>query len=420
MNELGLYIHVPFCASRCAYCDFYSTTDTLLIDEYVEALLRQIPCVADSTFEDDRCASSPRKRGSSQETKTLGLDSRVKPENDKEGTFEDKGKGTVSTIYFGGGTPSLLGGRLPRIMEAIRQHFIVADDAEITVEVNPDSCDETFLAACTQAGVTRLSIGVQSLNDDTLRFLGRRHTAQEARDAVAAAVAAGFTVSADVIVGVAGIFCQTEPVGAGIDDFFQLVSLGAKHVSVYPLTIEPGTELARRVDAGTWVAPDEDTVADAMEAADDCLSGLGFNHYEIANYALPGYESRHNCRYWTGGDYLGLGPSAVSMRNGGDSGRTRFTLQASLKDYLAKPERSKPVESERLTEVEAGREDVMLAMRLARGVEVDRADALGLSRIFAELARDGLVELVADGTRLRCTQRGWMLGNEVFGRILFA
>jgi len=399
---VGLYIHVPFCLSKCAYCDFESAvSDSRWHTPYVDAVLFAAAHWASYELLDD-----------------------------------------VPTLYFGGGTPTILGNELVRLVEGLRDIATIRPGAEITVETNPDTTDAALVAALVAAGVNRFSLGVQSLDDVVLRALGRRHSAADALDAARVLAGSGQAYSVDLICGVPGQDRQswrTTLVAA--------LGAGAGHMSVYPLSIEDGTPLAERIAAGAMPQPDPDEAAAMMQTAARMLSEVGLDRYEVANYARLGEESRHNSSYWTGVAYLGIGPSAASMlpadafahvadaegwsrdvRVEGAAiasqdaeaaferaARIRFTATSDTTAFIRQP-LAEPAEIERLTASEVAREDVMLGMRLTCGVSAEEIEAAGLSEVFAGLAADGLVEPTPD-TRWRVTERGWLLGNEVFGRI---
>jgi oxygen-independent coproporphyrinogen-3 oxidase len=421
---VSLYIHVPFCVRRCSYCDFYSCTDLSAREAFQHALVRQI-------------ASLPR------------------PES-------------IPSVYFGGGTPSLLASSIADILDTVRRYHTLTDTCEITVEVNPESFTAELCDTWRRAGVNRVSIGVQSIDDATLKTLGRVHNADRARAAVQLAHASGFETSVDLMCAIPG------HEAAFTDSLQWAADCGARHISVYPLTVGEDTALAARIQRGDAPAPDSDTAADQMLLAERVLTGAGFEHYEIANYARPGARARHNLRYWQPGagtgDYLGLGPAAWSMRNRVDGGRERFALHRTLREYLddqcvSEPgvpitgpaETGESGESgaldgvfDVLTAEAARREDLMLAMRVADGVAAGQVQAAGLSAVFEDLVARGLVELFVpdidpgdtsdtsntsnvrsardsgshargntrSGARYRCTQTGWLLGNEVFAAIL--
>ncbi|MCL2379384.1 MAG: radical SAM family heme chaperone HemW [Coriobacteriia bacterium] len=397
-RDLALYIHVPFCQSRCSYCDFYSTSGhecaDQMMDAYCDVLCAQIVQWGSGDF------------------------IRV-GDDDANCTFSDMPvNAPVTSIYIGGGTPTLLGARLCALLDAITQNFTLADDCEITVEANPESFDAQLATQLATAGMTRISLGIQSLDDDILCLLGRVHSAKDAMCALRAAAGAGLRVSADFIFGL--------PRADGGDDSIETVLAGIQavlpyvgHVSVYPLTVEDGTALSQQVGAGTIYLPGQDIAADELVRIEDYLRAQGFTRYEISSYAVPGQESRQNMRYWTcaamRGDYLGLGPSAASMINHEDGSRSRFVLHDSIESYLQGTDRVF-VDVEKADSSDARREDIMLALRTRRGATISAAKMAGVQEICESLSRQNLLR--CNDTHYRCTSKGWLLGNEVFSQIL--
>ena len=299
----GIYIHIPFCSSRCIYCDFFSTTQAGKRAAYVDALCREIAS-------DDLPATPADMR--------------------------------VRTIYIGGGTPSLLtADQLERILQAIHQHFDVAPDAEITLEMNPDDVSHSSLAESNSSFVirhssfvirhssfpNRISLGIQSFHDPLLRFLRRRHDAETAINAVGQLQEAGIqNISIDLIYGLPG---QTmELWQRDLDIAF---SLGIQHLSAYALSYEEGTALWHMRQQGSICETDEETMVNMYELLCQRAQAAGFDHYEISNFALPGFQSRHNSSYWTGTPYLGFGPGAHSY----DGLSTRWSNHPDLDTYLS-------------------------------------------------------------------------------------
>lgn len=265
----ALYLHIPFCRAKCLYCDFDSRALTgCALEEAIGAYCE-------------------------------GLSAQV----DAHGNAGELSE--VETVYVGGGTPSLLGGRLVGLVDYVRSY---CEPVEFTCEANPESFTLDLAQALRAAGVTRISLGVQSLNASELKAIGRIHSAEQAMLAVAQAKAAGFSTSCDVMCGLPG---QTLDTFA--ETLRSLVTLNPDHVSVYPLQLEKGTPLARMEEAGEMEVPDEDFQAQCMDLAAEVLKEAGYERYEVASYAKPGHRCRHNIAYWTGKPYLGLGRSAASM-----------------------------------------------------------------------------------------------------------
>ncbi len=380
-----LYVHVPFCASKCAYCDFASVAGA--DDALVEAVFAGI-----------RTQLSHWSRS--------GLE------------------GVLDTIYVGGGTPTLAAEQVAELLSWVRRHFVVHPAAEITVEANPDSLDARVVALLAEAGATRISVGVQSFDDTVLRMLGRRHDAASALRAALAVVDGGLDLSVDLICGV-----PEQTITSWSETLERAAATGAHHASVYPLSIEEGTPFDAAIGAGLVAEPDPDVAAEMMVLAEESLGYHALGRYEVANYAEDrAHESRHNTAYWTGRSYLGVGPGAHGMLDaptalaagivrelGPELARVRYANAASIEDWLVVQGDT----AETLTAEEAAREDVMLGMRLTRGVPAGQVAAAGLTRTLESLAADGLVTLAGEDAAARwcTTRRGWLLGNEVFGRI---
>lgn len=361
-NYQALYIHIPFCANRCNYCDFQTTAiaeDDPLLDSYASSLVAEIGSAA------------------------------------QQGLFA-----TVETIYIGGGTPTFLGRkRLVAIVNALSECVPLSSATEFTIEANPESLDYAALRELVALGVNRLSLGIQSFDDRELVLLGRIHNAQKALAAIRAARDVLENVSIDLICGIPG---QTTK--SWQESLRQAVDCDVRHISVYPLTIEEHTPFARSIEAGEMGALDDDREAQLMEEAACYLENHGFKRYEVASYAKEGFACRHNCAYWTGLPYLGLGEGAASMREDA-RGRARL-MNGKLVEML--------------TPEEALREDIMLGMRMSRGIPFSLLEKAirsnpGMADTFAELQALGLI--VSDNGYYRPTPHGWLMGNELYGRI---
>lgn len=362
MKTLGLYIHIPFCKAKCAYCDFYSLARSEeRMDAYAAALCSTLRAAA------PQAASY-----------------------------------IVDTVYFGGGTPSLLGAkRLAALLETATGSFSVAPDAEITFEANPESArDASALRALRGAGFNRISLGMQSADDGELRAIGRIHTAHETEEAVEAARGAGFDdLSLDLIYGLPA---QTRE--RWRENLAAAMALSPEHLSCYGLKVEPGTPLyAHRENAAL---PDDDAQADMYLCAVETLAAHGWAQYEISNFARPGRESRHNLKYWTLGEYLGFGPGAHSDFMG-----RRFAIARDLDAFLA----GKTILSEdaAISPRERASERIMLGLRLARGLGAD--ELAGAEGVLRECASHGLAEQI--GGRWRLTPRGFLVSNAVILRV---
>ena len=321
----GIYIHVPFCESRCAYCDFYSTTLLRHRGAYVDTVCRELKL-------------------------RLG---------------ELQGA-PIETIYFGGGTPSTLTiEELSSILTSLRNFHLSSFNfqlAEITLEANPDDLTEEYVQELRTLPFNRVSIGIQSFHDRTLRLVGRRHTAQEAIDAVHRCQRMGLTnISIDLMYGLPG-----ETLEDWTYSLEQAIALRVPHISAYHLTYEEGTRLWRMKEQGIVSAIDEEQSIGAFELLREKLLAAGYEHYEISNFALPGYHSRHNSSYWKGIPYIGVGPGAHSY----DGSNRRWNL-SSLTDYIATPPgEDVPHEVEHLTTEERYDERIITELRTARGIDL--------------------------------------------------
>ena len=358
----GVYVHIPFCASRCDYCDFATWTDRdHLVDTYVDA------CVTDLA---QRHAD---------------------------------GYPVATSVFFGGGTPSLLpSDRLVRILDAID----CTGDAEVTVECNPDSVDAEKLRAYRRGGVNRLSFGVQSMVPHVLAALGRTHDPANVTRAIALARDAGFArINVDLIYGTPG-----ETVDDWRTTLEGAVALGVSHVSAYALTVEPATPLGLRVAAGA-AAPDDDLQADAYLLADERLGAAGLEWYEVSNWARPGEECRHNLLYWSEGEYLGIGCAA----HGHTEGRRWWNVRTPER-YIASISAGSGAEagSECLEPASRAEEACVLALRTRLGAPM--ADAA--SAVVDELSASGFVRRVDD--RVVLTPHGRLVASDITARLVLA
>jgi oxygen-independent coproporphyrinogen-3 oxidase len=378
---LGLYLHIPFCSHVCPYCDFntYSGQEAL-IPRYVQALEREI----------GRTGAEQRGCG-------------------------------ADTIFIGGGTPSLLTPeQIGRLIHACREAFAVNPGAEVTLEANPNSVDAAYFSGLLEAGVNRLSIGVQTLHRRGLRTLGRQHEAEDAERAFRAAREAGYrNISLDLIFGWPG---QTPEIWGNDLETVLSWPAGPDHLSLYSLIVEPGTPMADAVARGILAVPDDDATADLYEAAITRLTGAGWTHYEVANWArIPSLGSRHNLIYWRNGEYAGCGAGAH-----GRLGGTRTMNHLAPRAYIEAIEagRSPISNHEELPERTHIAETMMLGLRLLEeGVGVAEFEARhgrSLDNMFApairELAALGMLDVTPEHIRL--THRGLMVANDVCARFL--
>lgn len=366
---LSVYIHIPFCKTKCPYCDFYSASprEESALEQYEKAVCARLFSYG-----------------------------------------EKYGHPAVGTVYFGGGTPSVFGAeRLCRVLGAVRAAFRISADAEITAECNPGDVDAAFFETLRAGGFNRISMGMQSANADELRVLGRRHDAETVCRAVEAARAAGIrNLSLDLMLALPHSTCDTL---ARSVDF--CASLGADHVSAYILKIEPGTAFAAR--ATSLGLPDEDGAADQYLFAVERLQALGYRQYEISNFARPGLESRHNLQYWRCGEYLGLGPAAHSFVGG-----RRFYFPRDLAGFLAG---GAPVDD---GPGGAFSEYAMLALRLTEGLRredcvrrfADGGEQYEAVRRAAARLPENLI--AAGDARVALTAEGFLVSNAVLAEIL--
>ena len=362
----ALYIHIPFCKSKCAYCDFESEAiafDDARIEAYIDELILAI-----------RAASRADLLGH------------------------------IETVYIGGGTPTHIGNKqLGRLLYALSLSMHLTPEVECTLEVNPESLTEAMVKDLFALGVTRLSIGVQSFDDELLSSLGRAHDGSTAKHAIELAKMRFTNISVDLMCGLPG---------QSMDDFLgsvrTAVELGVPHISIYPLTIEEGTPLRNAMDAGMFTETEDDlsdAAADMMNAAAHYLEEQGFHRYEVASYARPGHECAHNKSYWTGKPYLGIGSAAVSMKQ---NGSFRERVKAGQIQ-------------ERLDRRQMIVEDLMLGMRMSEGIsttalEAATAEIPEVREAFKQLEQQGYVRTTED--RIRPTKKGWLWGNILYGRIL--
>jgi oxygen-independent coproporphyrinogen-3 oxidase len=378
LSPIGLYVHFPFCLSKCAYCDFASAP--------VEAL-----------------GGLPVAR--------RYLDA-LNTELDLRAACAEFYGATLDSIYFGGGTPTVLPGEwLAELLSRIAMRFTVAEGAECTVEANPGTVDESKVRALLATGVNRISLGVQSFSDDILRVLGRCHTAGQADDAIVAVRAAGCrNLSIDLIYGV-----PTQSVEDWRETLQRALTARPEHISAYGLSVEEGTPLAAAIECGELADIDQDVYGDMYQATRDALRSAGYVHYEISNFALPGFECRHNRRYWAADEYLGLGASAHSHRRAVRWNNYRdVVVYASMLEAGVLP----VARAEQLSSRAHLGEALMLGLRCAEGVsEAQVAERCGIApgEVFAEeireLSQRGLLA-VEDG-RLRVPQEAWLVSNEV-------
>jgi oxygen-independent coproporphyrinogen-3 oxidase len=368
---LGLYIHIPFCSAICNYCNFNrGLFDADTKRRYVDALAAEILS----------SGSRPREQ--------------------------------ADTIFFGGGTPSLLSSQdVSRLIGACRAAFDVTDDAEITLEANPETVSVELLEAFRHAGVNRLSFGVQSLRDDELKRLSRLHGAARARAAYAEARAAGFdNVSLDLMMWLPG-----QSPGAWLESVDGAIALAPEHLSLYMLEVYPNAPLRDEMARARWSqAPDEDAEAMYLSAMER-LEAAGLEQYEISNVSRPGRESRHNMKYWSDGEWLGFGCGAHSTRLG-----TRWKNIAATDEYIGRIAAGRPTRTDvrRLAPDERLGDALFTGLRLTAGIDLDAVNGRYQADVWRRYGPDlqlfvdeGILE--HEGARLRLTRRGMLLANEV-------
>ena len=365
-DKLGLYIHIPFCKSKCGYCDFYSfVPDENTMNRYLDDLIKRT---------DEYSALINR---------------------------------AVDTIYIGGGTPSVFGGeRIGRLIKKIRSRFFVMPDCEITVECNPSSVDASLVKALKEAGVNRISMGVQSAVTSERKSLGRLSDSEQAKRAVALFKENGFeNISLDLMLGLEN---QTpDTLDESLDFIF---SLDVKHVSAYLLKLEEGTPLFER--RNSLSLPDEDTVCELYLHTVKKLREHGIFQYEISNFARPGFESRHNLKYWNSGEYLGLGPSAHSFLDG-----KRFYFERDFDGFL---NGNQPTDDG----FGGGEEEyIMLRLRLTDGLRFDE-----FKKRYNKDLPDRIIKtaedlkkyevIISDESGIRLTEKGFLVSNSVIAELL--
>jgi len=337
-EKSGLYIHVPFCKSKCVYCGFYSIVNHRDIEKFLSALSEEM---------------------------TLRKE-------------ESAGK-TIRTVYFGGGTPSLLPpSQLQYILDGIHRHYDIDPDAEITIEANPEQLALDYCMGLKTLGFNRISIGIQSFHDEILQFLGRKHTAKEALQAVENAHNAGFdNISIDLIYGI-----NERDNTLWLKELETAFAMPIRHFSAYALTVEENSLLYRRIRQHKTVEPDEDLASVQYAILSETVAKSRFAQYEVSNFAVNGWESRHNSAYWDRTPYLGLGPAAHSF-----DGTHRSWNAPTLSDYFAQIEQQKPFhERETLTDTDRYNEYLLLRLRTRAGIDLREMEAL-----FGRERTDGLL-----------------------------
>lgn len=372
-QDIGLYIHIPFCVRKCRYCDFVSWPGMeSLWEPYVHAVIREL------------------------EQKSQMVSRRH-----------------AMSVFIGGGTPSLLPpGAVVRIMDAVRKHYHLRPDAEITIEANPGTLDQDRIRAYLEAGINRLSIGLQAWQDHLLEYLGRVHTARQFDESVFMAQNHGFSnINADIIFGI-----PFQTMEEWLETITRVLYHQIPHVSCYSLTVEENTDFGRMRRAGSWRDPDEELERSMYHRAVEVIEKAGSKQYEISNLAKPHQRCRHNMNYWLRGEYLGFGTAAHSFCN-----NERFANTADLDLYMESIERGSSALSEcyTISNDEALSESMILGLRLTEGIDLDHLSSIHQTDVrkkyrekLEHLAERELVEL--EGPVVRLTKRGMDFANQVF------
>ena len=383
MDHAGVYLHIPFCRSRCSYCDFATGMyEGQLADRYVDSLIGEI-------------------------TKWSEVDSPA----------------AVDTIYFGGGTPSLLTpAQIERILKAVHDHFEVSDGAEVTIELNPGdggtsaAAKQETMREFRRLGINRASFGAQTFDDRELKQLGRTHSSADIPSTFRQLRAAGFeNISFDLIAGL-----PNQTLLGWQRNLDEALKLRPDHLSLYLLDVHEGTPLADQIRSGMRPQPDDDLAGEMYQLMLNEVSAAGYQHYEISNFCLPGFQSRHNTKYWAGAPYYGFGCSAHSY----DGARRRWANERDMAKYVEwmEQEKSPVVERTELNEEDERSESIFLGLRLMRGLDLQiyrsRFGTDLREEYNSELARlrdAGLIEI--DEGLVRLTKRGALLSNEVFSTL---
>ena len=371
----GIYVHIPFCRKACSYCDFHFTTNLAKVDELVDAICFELELRGDYLQDNE-----------------------------------------VASLYFGGGTPSLLSqAQLSQIIGAVNERFELSKDAEITLEANPDDLSPEHLKALKSAGVNRLSIGIQSLNDDILMWMNRSHNSDQAKHCIVDAKAAGFeNISVDLIFGTGR---SDSDLKAEIKEF---IAFDVPHISAYSLTIEPGTLLNNRIQKKLEKPLNPEAAAVEFLLCHDLLAEAGYQHYEVSNYAKPGSRAKHNSSYWESEPYLGVGPSAHSF-----NGTSRQWNVSSNAAYLQKINAGEfAFEEENLSTTDQMNELLMTGLRTNLGVgkenvvkmrgEESWSQLLELAKPFIESG-----DLNATEERLNATVKGWLILDHMLAELFY-
>ncbi|MEY4880541.1 MAG: hypothetical protein RJB62_2010 [Pseudomonadota bacterium] len=377
-RAFGIYVHWPFCAAKCPYCDFNSHVRERFDDaQWAKAIARELEAVA---------------------------------------LLQGVARPPVSSIFFGGGTPSLMSGHaVGAVLDAIAKHWVMAPDAEITLEANPNSVEQTRFHDYRAAGVNRVSIGVQALNDPALKFLGRLHGAEEAKAAVKLASAIFPRVSFDLIYARPGQTLADWSV-----ELNEALGYGTEHLSLYQLTIEKGTSFETQYRLGKFALPEDGLAADLFALTDELCVARGLHAYEVSNHARPGAESRHNLLYWRYAPYAGVGPGAHG-RIERETGMLATLAERLPERWFARVEaEGTSLETEEIGSEDAAREHLLMAMRLSEGIDLADYESrwgVRLSRVkIAQMIDEGFAD--RNGARIFATPRGRLLLNTLITELV--
>lgn len=377
-KDFSIYIHIPICVSRCNYCNFITYDDSLhLIDSYVTALCTEISIAAETFCLKERPCTS---------------------------------------IYLGGGTPSLLNKfQLRQIFNALNNSVYLDDSAEITLEANPQDITKTVLVSFHEVGINRLSIGCQSFQDEYLQFLSRRHSADEGRKAIELSRQAGFSnISIDLIFNIPG-----QTLKLWNKDLEEASLFSPEHISLYNLTIEPGTPLNEQFRKGYFQLPSDSISEEIYTSADKYLVNSGYHHYEISNFACAGFYSRHNINYWSGNQYFGLGAGAHSY-----DGKRRFWNKETLKEYIESVRKGvlPEAKSEILTPEQKYLERVMLELRTEAGLDLSTLESGYRMRIIKNMKKLTLSDeepvIEMHDEQLMIPRHKWIIADEIIARLV--
>jgi len=418
MTQAGVYIHIPFCRSRCSYCDFATDIyNRALAEKYVDAVVKEIesfevPSPKSQVQSPKSKVQSPKSQAQSPKSKVQSPEKYSSPITHHPSPITRHP--SLDTVYFGGGTPSLLKPhQLEKLLDAVHSRFSVSSDAEITMEMNPGTLTIDVLKDFRSLGVNRASYGGQTFDDKELARLGRMHTAEDVRTTIKLLRESGFeNVSFDLIAGLPGQALKDWERNLG-----EALALKPEHLSLYLLEVHEGTPLAQHIRQGKQPKPDDDLAGEMYLTMLDKTAQAGYEHYEISNFTLKGYESRHNIKYWLCETVYGFGCSAHSF----DGFLTRWSNERDTARYVSmiENENCAIVETIELNEHEREAENIFLGLRLLRGVDLQKhKEKFGID-VFEKYGEDlhrlrqaGLIE--TENNVMRLTRKGALLSNEVF------